>query len=73
MGKSQFSRHRTSRTTKDTRTTQAKLLVARSKRRYQEICARLFQMLAKQSPTPEEIRRVTSIKYSIRTIARNQY
>ena len=47
MGKSQSGGCGASRTTKDVRTTQTELLVARSKRRCQEIYARLLQMSAK--------------------------
>ena len=42
MEKPQFSRCGTSRTAKDNGVDQKKLLVARSKERYQEICAKMF-------------------------------
>jgi len=47
--------------------------VARTKRGYQEIYTRMFQMLAEQSSTSKEGRRITSIGYTSRTMARNQY
>ena len=66
---SQLSRCGTSRTTEDARTNQTKLLVARTKRRHQEIYTRMFQMSTKQSPASEEIRRTTPIGDSTRTMA----
>ena len=48
---------------------QTKLLVARAKRRCQEICIRMFQMLTKQSPASEEVRRTIPIENPTRTIA----
>ena len=44
MRKLQFCKHWTSRTTKNVGTNQAELLVARHKRRYQEISSRMYQM-----------------------------
>ena len=71
MGKSWSSRYRAFRTTKDARTTQMELLVARSKRRCQEICTRLLQVSIEQSPISEEIGRTTSIGNTSRTMARD--
>ena len=48
------SRCRTSRTIKDAQVNQKELLVARDKRRYQEICSRIYEMLAKQSSAYKE-------------------
>jgi len=45
-----------------------KLLVARTKRRYQEVYIRIFQMLTKQSLASEEVRRIIPIGDSIRTM-----
>jgi len=59
----------TSWTTEDARTDQTKLLVARNKRRHQEIHTRMFQMSTKQSPASEEVRRTTSIGDPTRTMA----
>jgi len=50
---------------------QEELLVARTKRRHQEICTRLFQIPTKQSPVSKEIRRATSIGNISRTMTRN--
>ena len=52
--KSQFSRCRISRTIKDTQVNQKELLVARDKRRHQEICLRIYEILAKQSSAYKE-------------------
>jgi len=65
---SQFSGCRIFRTTKDARTDQMKLLVARTKRRYQEVYIRIFQMLTKQSLASEEVRRIIPIGDPIRTM-----
>jgi len=46
-----------------------KLLVARTKRRCQEIHTRMFQMSTKQSLASEEVRRTTPIRNPTRTIA----
>jgi len=59
----------TSRTTEDARIDQMKLLVARTKRRHQEIHIRMFQMSTKQSPASEEVRRTTPIGNSTKTMA----
>jgi len=69
--KLQLSGCRTSGTAKDVRITQTKLLVARFKRRCQEVCTRLFQISTEQSSTSEEIRRITSIENTPRAMARN--
>jgi len=47
-------------TTKNDGIGQKELLVARTQRRHQKICSRMFQVSTEQSPTLEEIRRVTS-------------
>jgi len=60
---------RTSRTTEDARIDQMKLLVARTKRRHQEIHIRMFQMSTKQSPASEEVRRTTPIGNPTKTMA----
>ena len=52
--KSQSSRCRTSRTIKDAQVNQKELLVARDKRKHQEICSRIYEMLAKQSSAYKE-------------------
>jgi len=49
------------------------LLVARVKGRCQEICLGMFQVLTEQSPTSEEIRRITPTGKTSRTMARNQH
>jgi len=46
-----------------------KLLVARTKRRHQEICTRMFQMSTKQGLALEEVRRTTPIRNPTKTIA----
>jgi len=46
-----------------------KLLVARTKRRHQEIHTRMFQMLTKQSSALEEVGRTIPIGDSTRTMA----
>jgi len=46
-----------------------KLLVARTKRRCQEIHARMFQISTKQIPASEEVRRTTPIEDPTRTLA----
>jgi len=66
---SQLSGCGISRTTEDARIDQIKLLVARTKRRHQEIHTRMFQMLTKQSPVSEEVRRTTFIGNPTRTMA----
>ena len=71
--KSQLGGCGISRTAKDARIDQIELLVARIKRRHQEICTRMFQMLTEQSSELEEVRRVISIGHSTGTIARDQY
>ena len=43
-------------------------LVARAKRKCQEICTRIPQMSTKQSPASEEVRRTTPIGDSTRTL-----
>ena len=68
---SQLSECRISRITKDARIDQTKLLVTRTKRRCQEICTRMFQMSTKQSSALEEVRRITPIGNSTRTMAGN--
>jgi len=45
--------------------------MARSKGRHQEICTRMLQILAEQSPIPKEDRRTTFVGNSGRTIARD--
>jgi len=55
----------------NTRIDQEELLVARAKRRHQEIYTRLFQMPTKQSPASKEIGRATPIGKISRTMARN--
>ena len=50
-----------------------KLLVARNKRRHQEICLRMYKVSIEQSTTPEKDRRTSLIRNTKRTIARNQY
>jgi len=50
---------------------QEELLVARAKKRHQEIYTRLFQILTKQSPASKEIKRVTPIGNISKIIARN--
>jgi len=47
------------------------LLVARTKRKHQEIYTRMFQMSTKQSPALEEVRRTTPIGNPTRTMAEN--
>ena len=59
--KSRLSRCRISRTTEDARTDQMKLLVARAKRKRQEIHIRMFQMSTKQSPASEKVRKTIPI------------
>ena len=66
---SQLSGCEISRMTENARIDQIKLLVARTKRRHQEICTRMFQMLIKQSPISEEVRRTIPIGNSTRTMA----
>jgi len=46
-----------------------KLLVARTKRRCQEIHTRMFQISTKQSPASEEVRKTTPIGDPTRTMA----
>jgi len=48
-------------------------LVARTKRRCQEICTRMLQMPTEQSSISKESRRITSIGYTSRAIVGNQY
>ncbi len=72
-GKSQLSRYRTLGSTQDAGTFQKNVLVARTKRGHQEICTRMLQMPTEQSLTLTESRRITSIGYTSRTIARNQH
>jgi len=67
--KSQLSGCGTSRTTENARTDQMKLLVARTKRRHQKICTRMFQMSTKQSPASEEVRRTIPIGDPTRIMA----
>ena len=47
--------------------------MARIKRRCQEIHTRMLQMLTEQSSTSKESRRITSIGYISRAMARNQH
>jgi len=54
VGKPQFHRHRTFRTTTDAQVNQEKLLVARNQRRYQEIHSRIYKVLVEQDTTYEE-------------------
>jgi len=68
---SQLSGCGTSRITEDARIDQTKLLVARIKRRHQEIHTRMFQMSTKQSPASEKVRRTTPIGNPTRTMAGN--
>ena len=68
---SQLSRCKTSRITEDVRIDQTKLLVTRTKRKCQEIYTRMFQMSTKQSPASEEVRRITPIGNSTRTMVGN--
>ena len=63
----------TSRTAKDDRVTQIKLLVARFKGRYQEIHARIFQIPVEQGSTSEEIGRITSTGNITKIMIGNQY
>jgi len=46
-----------------------KLLVAKTKRRHQEIRTRMFQISAKQSSALEKVRRTTPIGNPTRTMA----
>jgi len=46
-----------------------KLLVARTKRRHQEIHTRMFQISTKQSSASEEVRRTIPIGNPTRTMA----
>jgi len=48
---------------------QQRILVARTKRKRQEIHTRMFQMSTKQSLASEEVRRTTPIGDSTRTMA----
>jgi len=50
-----------------------KLLVARAKKRYQEICSGMLQMSTEQSSTSEEIGRTISTGNTLRTMVRNQH
>jgi len=48
---------------------QQRILVARTKRKHQEIHTRMFQMSTKQSLASEEVRRTTPIGDPTRTMA----
>jgi len=50
---------------------QEELLVARNKKRYQEICLRIHQVSTEQSATHEESRRTLSTGNIGRTMVRN--
>ena len=62
-----------SRTTKDDRTGQKKLLVARTQRKHQEIHVVLYKMSTKQDSALMETRRTSPIGDTTRTMAENQY
>ena len=62
-----------SRTTKDDRTGQKKLLVARTQRKHQEICAGLYKMSTEQGSASMETRKTSSIEDTTRTMVGNQY
>jgi len=48
-----------------------KLLVARTKRKHQEIHTRMFQMSTKQSLASEKVRRTTPIGNPTKTLAKD--
>ena len=50
---------------------QEKLLVAKDKKQYQEICTRMYQVLIEQSETHEESRKILFIRNTGRTMAGN--
>ena len=60
-------------TTKDDKTGQKKLLVARTQRRHQEIHAELYKMSTEQDSTLMETRRTLPIGDTTRTMVENQY
>ena len=47
--------------------------MTRTKREHQEIHTRMLQMSTEQSSTSKKSRRITSIGYTSRTMARNQH
>ena len=65
------SRCETFRITMNAWINQEKLLVAKDKKQYQEICTRMYQVLIEQNETHEESRKILFIRNTGRTMAGN--
>ena len=65
------SRYDTSRTAANAQVNQEKLLVARDKKWYQEICSKIYKMPTKQSVTYKESWRTLFIGNNGRTMSRD--